>query len=175
MGCVSTISMSVRSAVPADAMEVARVHVHSWQVAYRGLLPDAFLDGLRAEDRAGHYTFALPGEEPATIVALEAGVIRGFATIGSARGEHARGVGELLAIYIDPGHWGRGIGRALMAGARGRLREQGFAEAILWVLVGNERAERFYRGDGWAPDGAQGEERLGGRRTEEIRYRRALA
>jgi hypothetical protein len=62
-----------------------------------------------------------------------------------------------------------------MAGARGRLREQGFAEAILWVLVGNERAERFYRGDGWAPDGAQGEERLGGRRTEEIRYRRALA
>jgi hypothetical protein len=86
MGCVSTISVSVRSAVPADAMEVARVHVHSWQVAYRGLLPDAFLEGLRAEDRAGHYTFALPGEEPATIVALEAGVIRGFATIGSAAG-----------------------------------------------------------------------------------------
>ena len=29
-------------------MEVARVHVRSWQAGYRGLLPDAYLDGLRA-------------------------------------------------------------------------------------------------------------------------------
>ena len=27
------------------------VHVRSWQVAYRGLFPDDYLDGLRAEDR----------------------------------------------------------------------------------------------------------------------------
>jgi hypothetical protein len=40
--------MFLRRAEPADAMEVARVHVRSWQVAYRGLLPDAYLDGLRA-------------------------------------------------------------------------------------------------------------------------------
>ena len=32
-------------------MAVARVHVRSWQVGYRGLLPDAYLDGLRAEER----------------------------------------------------------------------------------------------------------------------------
>jgi hypothetical protein len=32
------------------------------------------------------------------------------------------------------------------------LHSLGFAEAVLWVLVGNERAERFYRIDGWRPD-----------------------
>ena len=39
-------------------MAVARVHVRSWQVGYRGLLPDAYLDGLRAEERAERYNFA---------------------------------------------------------------------------------------------------------------------
>ena len=44
--------MLLRPAEPQDAMGVARVHVRSWQAGYRGLLPDAYLDGLRAEDRA---------------------------------------------------------------------------------------------------------------------------
>ena len=50
--------MLLRPAEPVDAMAVARVHVRSWQVGYRGLLPDAYLDGLRAEERAERYDFA---------------------------------------------------------------------------------------------------------------------
>ena len=59
--------LTLRNARPDDAEQVACVHVRSWQVAYRGLLADAYLDGLRAEDRAGRYTFDLVGpEHPAT-------------------------------------------------------------------------------------------------------------
>ena len=36
--------MLLRPAEPADAMDVARVHVRAWQVAYRNLLPDEYLD-----------------------------------------------------------------------------------------------------------------------------------
>lgn len=43
--------MLVRAARTDDALAVAGVHVRSWQVGYRGLLPDAYLDGLRAEER----------------------------------------------------------------------------------------------------------------------------
>lgn len=32
--------MRLRPAQPEDALAVARVHVRSWQAAYRGLLPD---------------------------------------------------------------------------------------------------------------------------------------
>lgn len=38
-------------------MAVARVHVRSWQVAYRGLIPDGYLDRLCPEDRAVRYDF----------------------------------------------------------------------------------------------------------------------
>ena len=55
-------------------MAVARVHVRSWQAAYRALLPDDYLDQLRPQDRAQRYDFAsLDPLKPWTIVAVEPG------------------------------------------------------------------------------------------------------
>jgi GNAT superfamily N-acetyltransferase len=165
----------IRVARPADAPAVAEVHVRSWQAGYRGLLPDAYLDSLRPEDRAARYTFDRGATgDPETIVALVEGVIRGFATTGPARGVANRDVGEVLALYVDPHCWGRGLGRRLIVEARRRLTAHGFPEAILWVLAGNARAERFYRADGWLPDGARREAETWGVRAEEVRYVRTL-
>ena len=33
----------IRRATPEDAATLAKVHVDSWQVAYQGIVPDAFL------------------------------------------------------------------------------------------------------------------------------------
>ena len=168
--------LTVRAARPADALEVAGVHVRSWQGAYRGLLPDRYLDELRPADRADRYTFddADPSA-PSTTVAVEDGVICGFATIGPAREDEAPDVGEVLALYVDPVAWGRGVGRLLMARARAQLRQIGHSEAMLWVLVGNERAQRFYRADGWRPDRGRRNVEVWGVGVEEIRYRSKLA
>ncbi len=156
-------------------MEVARVHVRSWQAGYRGLLPDAYLDGLRAEDRAQHYRFGSEDvREPATVVAMEAGAICGFATTAPARDSDAQEAGELFALYVDPEWWGRGIGAALISAARNRLVDLGFRSAVLWLLAGNARADRFYRIDGWAPDGSKRTDTLWGVTVDEVRYRRAL-
>jgi GNAT superfamily N-acetyltransferase len=163
----------LRPADPADSNEVAGVHVRSWQVGYRGILPDEYLDGLRAEDRASRYTFAdLDPSRPATIVAVGQGAICGFATTGPAREADVRGSGELYALYVDPARWGEGVGRALMAAAREHLAHAGFTEAVLWVLVGNERAERFYRIDAWVPDGSRRNTEVWGAAADEVRYRR---
>ena len=63
----------VRTARPADALAVAEVHVRSWQTGYRRLLPDAYLDSLRPEDRAARYTFDRDGtDDPQTIVVPQA-------------------------------------------------------------------------------------------------------
>jgi ribosomal protein S18 acetylase RimI-like enzyme len=162
--------LTVRAATHEDVAAVARVHVRSWQVAYRGLLPDEYLDALRAEDRAARYTFG--AADPSTIVATDGGVIRGFATIGAAR--DADGAGELFALYVDPEAWGLGIGRRLIAEARAMLAARAFTEAVLWVLAGNDRAERFYRSDGWLADGRQKKADCWGLSVDEIGYRRRL-
>ena len=49
--------VEVRPARPDDAPGVASVHVRSWQVGYRGLLAQDYLDGLRPEDRMVDYSF----------------------------------------------------------------------------------------------------------------------
>jgi GNAT superfamily N-acetyltransferase len=167
--------MFLRTAQPADAAAVATVHVRSWQLAYRGLLPDEYLEGLRPEDRAKRYTFGeLNPQQPETIVAVERRAICGFATTGPCGDQDRRGTGEVLALYVDPDWWDRGIGRALIQEARARLTRQGFQEAGLWVLAGNARAERFYRIDGWTPDGSRRADEVGGLTVDEIRYRRSL-
>ena len=166
--------VTVRPAQPADAAAVAAVHVGSWQAAYRGLVPDAYLDALQPRDRQGRYRFGVEdADAPATLVAVEDDAVLGFATTGPARGGEGDSCGELLALYLDPVAWDRGIGRLLMAEARAALSRR-FAVAVLWVLKGNSRAERFYRADGWAPDGRGRTEVVWGIAIDEIAYRRPL-
>jgi len=130
--------MELRRAASADALAVARVHVRAWQAGYRGLLPAAYLESVRAEERAARYTFDRV-DGPRTTVAMLDGAVVGFSTIHEA---------ELCALHVDPDVWGGGIGRALIARARAELAASGVVEAHLWLLAGNARAQRFYERDG---------------------------
>jgi GNAT superfamily N-acetyltransferase len=168
--------MLLRPAEPADAMAVAIVHVRAWQVAYRDLLPADYLASLKPEDRAARYTFGeTDPRKPMTTVAVdEGGIVRGFVTTCAARDEDVPGYGEVAAIHVDPDWWGRGAGQALLASARAFLLDSGFRRALLWVLVGNVRAERFYEQDGWTPDGTQRTDTVWGVQVNDQRYRRTL-
>ena len=168
--------MLLRPAEPADAMAVASVHVRAWQVAYRDLLPADYLAGLKPEERAARYTFGgTDPRQPMTTVAVdETGTVRGFVTTCAARDPDLPGYGEVAAIHVDPDWWGRGAGQALLASARAYLLDSGFTRALLWVLVGNVRAERFYVKDGWAPDGTQRTDTVWGVQVNDQRYRRTL-
>jgi len=47
--------ITVRPAIPGDAPGIGRVHVDARQAAYRGLMPDEYLDGLVPDDREPRY------------------------------------------------------------------------------------------------------------------------
>lgn len=166
---------AIRPAEPSDAAAVAVVHVRAWQAGYRGLLPAAYLDGLRPEERAARYTFADPDpDSPKTLVALMDGTLRAFVTTLPAKDAESVGKGQLAALYVDPDFWGQGLGQVLMNPARARLAERGFNSAVLWVLDGNARAERFYRADGWRADGVSRTREIWGVQVREHRYIRTL-
>jgi ribosomal protein S18 acetylase RimI-like enzyme len=169
--------MLLRLAEPDDAIAVARVHVRSWQVAYRGLLPDEYLKHLRPEDRAEQYDFThLDPLKPRTMVAADGAAILGFATTMPSRDTELADHGELCALYVDPELWGRGIGVTLVSAARAHLLEAGFQNAVLWVLEGNVRAMRFYERDEWVSDGyRRTDSRWWGVTVNDIRYLRGLA
>ena len=167
--------MQLRPARPSDALAVARVHVCSWQAAYRGLLRDDYLDQLRPEDRAAHYDFSHADPfKPYTIVAGDGDSILGFATTSPSRDSALPHHGELCALYVDPDRWDQKIGVSLIAAARAHLIERGHRRAFLWLLAGNRRADRFYQIDGWSPDGSERSDTIWGVTVNELRYQRTL-
>ena len=66
--------VELREARRGDESAVADIHVRAWQEAYRGLIPDEFLDALDPEDRARTYTFESPtADAPTTLLAVQEG------------------------------------------------------------------------------------------------------
>jgi ribosomal protein S18 acetylase RimI-like enzyme len=169
------MSPEIRRAEPGEELAVAGVHVRAWLAAYRGLIDDDYLDNLRVEDRAAMHSFgAADPSSPETLLAVEGDEILGFVAFGPSRDEDTPDAGEIFALYIEPAHWNIGIGRLLMREVREHLRQRGLSEGTLWVLEGNEQAERFYRAEGWQPDGAEREEDPYGPIVTVRRFRRSL-
>ncbi len=168
----------IRAARPVDAESIARLHTRSWQVAYRGQLPDDYLDRLDEQTEARiEFWLRHIAEPPAKTevwVADENGQIEGFVDLGPARDANAN-TGEIYAIYVHPTSWNRGVGRALFRHAADRIISLGFSAAILWVLESNTRARRFYELAGWSIDSrTKLETRAGGVELKEVSYRREL-
>jgi len=167
---------SIRPAEPADAEEVERLRVAGWQAAYRGILPDDYLNRMRVdgERRRRHMVEQATAAHRSVLVesvAVQAGAIVGWVAGGRCRDADrpGPGQGEVYAIYVLPEWWGRGAGRLLMAHAVRTLAEAGQLDITLWVLEGNQQARRFYAAAGFRPDGARQLLDLGGLVTE-LRY-----
>lgn len=166
----------IRPARQQDAARIASVHVVTWQVAYRGQLPDEYLDSLSVETRAAWWEKNLgEGNPGVTLVAEDDGGIVGFISVGPGPVEGDLEVGEVYAIYVAPASMGRGIGSVMMEAGLTALRNQGFTEARLWVLTSNEKARGFYERIGWQATGQTKVDTSGGQAFHETRYRVALS
>lgn len=175
--------MHIRLANPDDAHAIATVHVRTWQHAYRGHMPEAFLDDLTPASRYAFWERVLPTMTPpwATFVAEDAGSVVGFCSVGPSRAAQepdadatASGTGEVYSIYVLPDRQGEGVGRLLLDRACDAMSAAGFADAILWVLAGNTPAITFYERMGWQDAGETKQEIVAGMTIEEQCYRRAL-
>lgn len=171
--------LKIRDARVTDADGVARVHVRTWQAAYRGLIEQAILDGLSIEDRAQSWHRNIAAPLPTTIgllVGIRSDEIVGWISFGSGRDADGLADGEVYGLYADPSSWSSGVGHALLDAAEQRLAAAGHTSAYLWVLDGNERADTFYQRHGWLADGAtRVEERPGHTLAEHRRTKRLLA
>lgn len=165
-------AMIVEPAALEDARAVAQIHVAAWRCAYADIVPADYLAALSVDRREAMWKEAVASGQSDVLVAREGGVMLGWISFGACRDDDApAGQAEVWAIYVDPRHWSRGVGRALWQRARDRMRAQGYSACSLWVFPGNAQAIRFYRAAGFAPDGTPPQPfELGGRQMSEVRY-----
>jgi GNAT superfamily N-acetyltransferase len=137
--------MQIREAALDDAPRLARVRVDSWRSTYRGMIPDAYLDGMsypRAES-IWTQTLQADGRQGHTLVAVEQRRVIGFAIGGPDRDSRPGYTGEIYALYLLKEYQGRGIGSQLVYRMADWLSGNNMFSMMIWVLEQNP-ARKFY-------------------------------
>jgi ribosomal protein S18 acetylase RimI-like enzyme len=169
--------MVIRTAKIADASQIAQVHVETWCTAYRGLISDAVLEAHTLERRTLFWQRHLAEKQVTVFVAEDDGLVVGFCDLIPTRDKDAdpRAVAEIVAIYVLPGYWRKGAGRALCDRALTEARRQGYTSITLWALASNSEARRFYEAMGFSLDGTVKTERASdGSILHEVRFRKVI-
>ncbi len=174
-------NITVRPATLGDVPAITAIHIRAWQIAYAGIMADEHLDNLSTEKRQAFWRDAIEYSEPQVWVAMGSTKtgekVVGFVGFDRSRDAKTKPTtGEIWAVYVDPEHWGKGVGLALWDAAREGMLEEEFTEATLWVLVQNERALHFYDMAGFKREMTTLKTvEVGGAKLEEIRLKRSLA
>ena len=190
----------IRLASAADEPAITQIRRETWLAAYAQIIDPEIIERVTAPrdgasagpqpDRTSLVAVASPGAALAA-----AGAVVGYAFYGPERsvataaavGSGGSGAppgaltqaglageaGEVYAVYVAPAHWSTGAGRALTDAALDGLRAAGYRRVVLWTLIENARARRFYDKAGFAPDGATNVLPALGN-VEELRYGRDL-
>jgi len=170
----------VRRATQADVPGIARVNVDAWRHAYRGIVPDSFLDGMDVARREQGWSrwIAMPPPDAVFVATGDGNDVVAYCAVCAVReatdAHPAQPTGELVAIYADPSVLGTGAGHAVHEAGVAELAAGGFRHAVLWVFEDNAGARAFYERHGWINDGVRAEFEAGEARPMEIRYSRLL-
>ena len=142
-----TADVSVRPAVAGDDVAMTAIQVGAWRAGHADVLGEDVLDALDTVRMREQWAAAIsspPGPGFAVLVACAGAQVVGFAAVAP---------GQLLALEVEPSHQRGGHGSRLLSAAVDRLRRDGAAEVVTWVLDGDSGREAFLAGAGLGPDG----------------------
>ena len=155
--------ITIRQAEKEDVRQIAEILVEDWQTAYRGIMDDAFLDSMSADQR---YEIEVKRYQK-FIVAADGDEILGYAWLEASDEEPADC--EVIALYVRYAKRNRGIGKLLMRHAVDHFRETGKKKMIIWCLKENAESRKFYEKIG-GKEFRTGSHNWGGKDYEMISY-----
>jgi len=158
----------MRKALPEDAGDYADCVISCWQSAYKGIVPEEYLDGMSENKdqwvRKYEKSLTNHGNCDYYCVTLDGKMI-GLFTINKNCDDN------FWAIYFLEEFRGKGYGRKAMDFAINKLKRAGDKKICLWVFEENIKAIRFYEKYGFSFDGTtRVVDKYGGVPLVELRY-----
>jgi ribosomal protein S18 acetylase RimI-like enzyme len=166
--------MKIRRAQIADAETVAKIHVASWDVAYRGIMPDDVIARTDVAYRTHLWNQRLGDGAWPVFLLEDEGQTVAFCHMYPTHDpdDDPKSVGHITSVHVLPHLRGRGYGRRLIDHVVAEFRRRKFREITLWVLEENRKARIFYDTYGFRPDG--GKKTYPNTAVPEVRYRLTL-
>ncbi len=163
--------MIYREATRDDSSAIAMLHARSWQLHYKGILTDAYLENQVLDDRRKVWESRLshPAQNQYVLVAEDSGTICGLACVYANEDPVW---GSLLDnLHVSPSYQGQGVAtRLLIDAARWTLGQAPAVPFYLLVYQQNESARRFYESLGGTHEETFLSENPGGGQALVCRY-----
>ena len=166
-------NITIRLAVPDDAPNMADVHMRSWEVAYKDIIPAAF---IKEKNTGRHelYKRVITNDNTNTYVIQHCGKIIGIMRVAPPIDDDAsEDWYELHFIYLHPDYYRQGIGTRAMEFAFDIAQNLGKKIMVVWVLEDNINSVKFYEKCGFTADGKTSEREFG-KILKSARMRRVL-
>ena len=162
--------ITIRSAVLADARDLANILCDSWRAAYKDILsPEDLERNTNKEARTTMFERIVSSERGNSFITFCDGVPCGHFFFGDSRDNDLPGYAEIVAIYSTEQYWGTGVGQCMMDFTLAEIKRLGYKKVMLWVFEENPRAKRFYEKYGFVADGAVKDSGFGN--AKEVRYK----
>jgi L-amino acid N-acyltransferase YncA len=142
---MESLALSVRFARVEDAPGIARIYIDAWHDTYPAILSKRLLCAMTPKGQSARWRAVIKAQAREQVLVAESvvhGVI-GMASLGPARDKGTGFDGEVYTLYVDPAHFGRGVGRVLLKGTFAALRARGFSSCVIWAHALNP-ARFFY-------------------------------
>ncbi|RVU54531.1 GNAT family N-acetyltransferase [Anaerosphaera multitolerans] len=162
--------MKIRKAAIEDIKDISRIHALSWKFAYRGIIPQTYLDELKEDFWVTPFEIWLNNNILTVLVMIEESSIIGCTAYGKSRDKSLSDWGEIISIYLLPEYYNKGYGSKLLESAVQDLKQSGFKNIYLWVLKENLRARYFYEKNNWKCNKNEYICEIGGKQLIEISY-----
>lgn len=141
--------MEIRKATIDDVKDISHIHALSWKSAYKGIIPQAYLDKLKEDFWVSAFTAWVKDEDLTAQLIFENSSSIGCVAYGESRDKSLQNWGEIVSIYLLPEYFGKGYGNKLLESALLDLKRSGYQNSYLWVLKENQRARHFYEKNKW--------------------------
>lgn len=159
--------MEIRYITPTDdRMKISKIYEESWRYAYKGIIPQHYLDSIPK----GRWASNIDNPIRKTLVCIDDDRMVGTSSFCKSRFEQFHGWGEVISIYLLPEYIGKGYGKILMEFVISELKKQGYENIFLWVLEENIKARHFYEQFGFLLTDDFLENNIGGKNLREVRY-----
>ena len=147
------MEFSIRKAVINEAHDFALCKIRAWQSAYRGIIPDEYLNNMSVEKYAELYKKWMENPNAEYYFAMCNDEIAGILVLSKCDNDDKQNAGDITAIYLLEPYWNKGYGRIMMNYAINRLKSLLYEEITIWSLEKNARAHEFFEKFGFALDG----------------------
>ena len=152
--------------------DIAAAHRLAWQKAFKGILSDTLLDGLRDNEFVTGWQDIITRAERTDLVKVLKGCKAiGFVSFGPPYHQDENSNAEIYGIYVHPNYWNQGIGCELVKETIQDLsKKDDYNGVVLWTMTGNKRSRKFYERNRFKVTDETRVSKRGDEFIEEVKY-----